>query len=268
MRKGLLFGLLAMLLCALEPLGAPPSPPTSESVGQAAVTDASRRGQYLFILFSRQDDAATQTVRQTLHTALAKRSDRSTTLEVRISDPTERRLVDQYGVSRAPMPLVLAVAPNGAVTGAFPLKLAEAQIAQAFVSSTAAQCLKAVQERKLILLCVQPAPGTVLPQGVRDLLADPQYRPATEVVTVQAGDAAEADFLKRLRVTLPTTQPVTVVIAPPGTALGTLTGDVTKEQLIEKLKASKSCCPGGCCPGGSGRIWATTSFSSAVCNSP
>src|SRR5208283_2699955 len=61
-------------------------------------------------------------------------------------------------LSRAPMPLVLAVAPNGAVTGAIPLKLTEAQVGQAFVSPIAAQCLKAVQSRKLVLLCVQPIP--------------------------------------------------------------------------------------------------------------
>ncbi|HEY7309212.1 MAG TPA: hypothetical protein VH643_07655 [Gemmataceae bacterium] len=45
-------------------------------------------------------------------------------------------------------------------------------------------------------------------------------------------------------------QPVTVLLAPPGTPLGTFTGAITKEQLIDKLKATKSCCPGGCCPGG------------------
>jgi hypothetical protein len=169
---------------------------------------------------------------------------------VRVTDPAEKPMVEQYGVSRAPMPLVLAVAPNGAITGGFPLKLTEAQVAQAFVSPAVAQCLKAVQARKLVLLCVQPTPTAALPQGVRDFHADPQYRAASEIVTVQASDAAESDFLKRLQVPAQMTQSVTVLLAPPGTPLGTFTGAITKEQLINKLKASKSCCPGGCCPGG------------------
>jgi hypothetical protein len=248
MRKGLL-ALMSMMVAAPALLGALPAP-ASASAGQAAIADAARQGQYVFILFSREDDAATQTVRQTLNAALAKRNNPTTSVEVHVSDPTAKPLVDQYGVSRAPMPLVMAIAPNGAVTGAFPLKLTEAQVAQAFASPAVAQCLKAIQARKLVLLCVQPKPGTALPQGVRDFQADPQYRPASEVVTIRAGDTAEAPFLKRLQVPVPTLQPVTVLIAPPGTALGTFTGEISKEQLTEKLKASKSCCPGGCCPGG------------------
>jgi hypothetical protein len=119
-------------------------------------------------------------------------------VEVRVTDPAEKALVDQYAVSRAPMPLILTVAPNGAVTGGFPSKLTEAQVMQAFVSPAVAQCLKAVQARKLVLLCVQPTPGVALPQGVRGFQADPQYRTATEVVTVQSGDAATLIELKRL----------------------------------------------------------------------
>jgi hypothetical protein len=251
MRKRLFVGLgIAVMTCGAGFSAAPPTPPALGSTDQVATAAASRNNQYVFLLFSREDDAATQTVRQTLNAALAKRGGQAAVAEVRVTDPAEKALVDQYGVGGAPMPLVLAIAPNGAVTGGFPSKLTEVQVAQAFVSPAVAQCLKAVQSRKLVLLCVQPTPGAALPQGVRDFQADPQYRPATEVVTVQAGDAAEADFLKRLQVPAQAAWPVTVLLAPPGTPLGTFTGQVTKEQLIDKLKASKSCCPGGCCPGG------------------
>jgi hypothetical protein len=250
MRKGLLGGLLAAILCVPALQSTPPTTPATSSAGQAAIADAARKGQYVFILFSREDDAATQAVRQTLRDALAKSDGQTASVEVHLSDPTEKALLDQYGISRAPMPLVLAVAPNGAVTGAIPLKLTEAQVGQAFVSPISAQCLKAVQSRKLVLLCVQPIPGSALPQGVRDFQTDPQYRQATEVVTAHAGDTKEANLFKRLQVPAQTAQPVTVLIAPPGSVLGTFAGEVSKTQLIEKLQSSKSCCPGGCCPGG------------------
>ena len=68
------------------------------------------------------------------------------------------------------MPLVLAVAPNGAITGGFPLKLTEQDVAGAFVSPGTAGCLKAMQARKLVLLCVLPAGETQIARrraGVR-----------------------------------------------------------------------------------------------------
>ncbi len=71
-------------------------------------------------------------------------------------------------------------------------------------------------------------------------------------MVLHAGDAAEAAFLKDLRVDPKTTDRVTVLMAPPAAVVGTFTGEVTKEQLVAKLKAAQSgCCPGGKCgPGG------------------
>ncbi len=146
---------------------------------------------------------------------------------------------------------MLAVAPNGAVTGAFALKLTEKDVAGAFVSPAAAACLKAVQARKLVLLCIQPAGSAELPAGVREFKADANYGPATEVVTLRADDPGETTFLQALHVK-PTAAPVTAFLAPPGRQLGTFQGTtVTKQQLVEKLKAASQCCPGGKCgPGG------------------
>jgi hypothetical protein len=233
----------ALLLGPRPPLGAAPA-------GAAAVEAAARGGKYLFVLFYKEEDAATRAMRQALAAGLSGREARAGFVAVKATDPAEKALVDRFGVSRAPLPLVLALAPNGAVTGGFPLKLTEQQVAQAFVSPAQAASLKALQARKLVLLCVLPGAGAAPPQGVRDFVADPQYRTAAEVVTVAAGDPAEATFLKQLQVEAHAAA-VTVLLAPPGPALGTFTGAVTKEQLVEKLKAARSgCCPGGCCPGG------------------
>jgi hypothetical protein len=160
------------------------------------------------------------------------------------TDPAEKGLIDRYGLSRAPLPLGLALAPNGAVTGAFALKLTEKDVAGAFVSPGAAACLKAVQARKLVLLCVQASESAKLPAGVRDFKADANYGPATEVVTLRADDPHEAAFLQALQVK-PAGATVTVFLAPPGRQLGTFHGAVTKPQLVEKLNAASQCCPGG-----------------------
>lgn len=224
----------------------PPGP------GQTALSAAARDGKYLFVLFFKEDSPATQAMRRTLSTTLAQRGGRAASVSVQITNPAEKALVDRFGVGRSPMPLAVALAPNGAITGGFPLKLTDKDVAGAFVSPGQAACLKAVQSRKLVLLCVLPAgaPGT-LPEGVRAFQADTRYGPATEVVAVRANDSAEADFLKALRVSPATVIPVTALLAPPGRLLGSFPGPVTRQQLVDRVSAPQGCCPGGkCCPGG------------------
>jgi hypothetical protein len=225
--------------------------PTAVSPAQAAMASAAQGQKYLFILFYKQDDAATQAVRQTLETALAKRGGHATSVLVRTGDPAEKAVVDQFAVSRSPMPLVLAVAPNGAITGGFPLKLSEQDISGAFVSPGLANCLKGTQARKLVLLCVQPA-GAELPTGAREFKADARYGPATEVVTVRADDAAEAGLLKMLQLNPQTAVPITALLVPPGRRLAVFEGAFSKEQVVQQLQAAQGgCCPGGKCgPGG------------------
>jgi hypothetical protein len=220
-------------------------PPTPVSPAQATLDDAAKQNKYTFVLFHKQDDAATRAMRQTVATALGKPSLKAEFVSVSAADPNEKPLIDRWGLGRSPMPLVLAVAPNGAVTGGFPLKLTEQDIAGAFVSPGMADCLKATQARKLVLLCVRPA-GAELPAGVNEFKADAQYGPVTEVVTVRADDAGEAGFLKTLGVK-PSPATVTALLAPPGSLLGTFDGPVTKAQLVEKVKAGNACCPGGKC---------------------
>jgi hypothetical protein len=221
------------------------------SAGQAALAAAARDHQYLFLLFWKEDDDATRAVRQALNASLAQRAGKARAVAVQVRDPAEKPVVDHYAVSRSPMPLVLAVAPNGAVTGAFPLKLTDEDVARAFVSPGQESCLKVLQSRKLAVLCVLPATGGTVPEGVRDFQADPRFGPATEVVTLRAGAAAEAAFLEALGIDPRTAVPVTVLFAPPVRLLGTFPGAVGKQQLVDKVAAPHGCCPGGKCgPGG------------------
>lgn len=247
----------AVAACGLLGLLGPASgQQPAPSPGQAALDTAAKDKKYTFILFHKGDDAATQAARKALAAALSKRAGQADSVAVSVADASEKPLIDRWALGRSPMPLVLAVAPNGAVTGGFAVKVTEQDVAGAFVSPGMADCLKATQARKLVLLCVQPAAGATLPVGVKEFKADAQYGPVTEVVTVRGDDAGEAGFLKTLGVK-PSGATVTALLAPPGSLLGTFEGPVGKAQLIEKLKAAQSACcpggkcgPGGCCPPG------------------
>ena len=87
--------------------------------------------------------------------------------------------------------MVLAIAPTGAPTRAFPRRSTEAQLQQAFVSPCTAKCMRAIQDRHSILLCVQNDKtqfNQEAMQGVKAFKADPQYAKGTEIVMLNPAD--------------------------------------------------------------------------------
>ncbi len=129
--------------------------PVAASPGAAAIEKAAKDNKYLFIFFYATKDTNTDAMYGVLQTAMAKMTDRANSIAIYVADPAEKPIVDKFGVRGAPMPLVLAIAPTGAATRAFPKKFNEAQLQQAFVSPCTAKCMRAILDRHSILLCVQ-----------------------------------------------------------------------------------------------------------------
>ena len=160
----------------------------------------------------------------------------------------------------APLPLIAAVAPNGAVTKAWPLKATPDQLAEGLVSSGTAACLKAMQEQKLSLVCVYHSASSqrdAVLQAAAGLEADERFGAATKVIEIDPMDDREHAFLGRLKVSPETHDAVAVLVSPAGQPLGTFTGAVTTSQIVARIEAAQqSCCPdgkcgpGGCCPNG------------------
>ena len=218
--------------------------PARTGKGLAAMDEAARDGKYLFIFFWKADDEQTRNSYGVFQSAMKKWAESTNSIGIQITDPNEKPVVDKFGVSRAPMPLVLALAPNGAVTKGFPLQFTEAQLQEAFVSPCTARCMKALQNRKLVLLCVQNQQtqfSRAALQGARDFKADARFAQATEVVTIDPGDSTEASFLQALQVDPRTPIAVTVLLAPPGQPVARFAGAVTEDQIIAKVEAGP--CP-------------------------
>ena len=229
--------------------------PDEKGQGMAAIDEAAQAGKYLFAFFRKADDEQTAGMQQVFHRAMEKVADRANSVEIDITDESEKAIVDKFDVDRAPMPLVLAVAPNGAITGGFPTKFEEQQLLDAFATPCTASCMKSLQDSKLVLVCIQNATTELndeAMQGVRDLKADSQLGNFTEVVKLDPADPAEAGLLKDLDVSPDTKKATTVFLAPPGVAIGKYEGATTKDEFVEMLqKASSACGPGGTCgPGG------------------
>jgi hypothetical protein len=222
--------------------------------GMAAIREAAQSGKYLFAFFFKADDQQTLAMRKVFDTATEKMTDRAHRVAVNIADAAERAIVAKFDLERAPMPLVLAVAPNGAITGGFPGKFEEQQLREAFVSPSTEKCMKSLQDGKLVFLCVQNAKtksNVAAMKGVGDFKADQRFGHATTVITLDPADKKEARFLADLQVPPETAEAVTVFLAPPGRAVGKYDGATAKQTLVDALgKVNTGCGPGGCGPGG------------------
>jgi hypothetical protein len=243
---------------AQPPNGAQQPDRQTTGKGMAAIQQAASADKYVFVFFWKEKSQQTSAAWSILQSAIGKVSGRAESVAINVSDPAEKQVVDRYGASRAPMPLVLAIAPCGAITKGLTGRFGEQDLRAAFVSPCTELCLKALQGRKLVLLCVvdqaRPDDLVAVPQGVQDFKADQQYGPATEVVLLNARDEGEATFLKELKVDPQTQRPLTVLLAPPGSLVGKFDGTATKQQLVAKLASAQSnpCAGGKCGPGGCG----------------
>lgn len=233
------------LLVAASCLMAVGSLPGIAAAGTAEeqIAEAAAQNKFAFIMFWRQDDAATRAMQQTLEREIDARADRATLLRVRITDRTQAALVQRFDATRSPMPTVVALAPNGAVTGMIPAAITPEQIDSAIISPGFATCIKAMQDRKIVLLCVQPTAGAAIPEGVQQFVSDPHYTGRTQIVSLTADDDTELNFFQQVKVDPRSTTASIVFMAPPGTHLGTFDASVTSETLVSTLLAAGKCCP-------------------------
>ena len=224
--------------------------------GLAAMEKAAADNKYLFAFFSTNNNDQTVAMKKVFDEATAKVADRALTVAVSLTDPAERGLVKKFELDRAPMPLVLAIAPNGAIMGGFPTKFEVNDLLNAFGSPCTEKCMKSLQDGKLVLLCVQnsaTSSNAEALQGVNEFKADEKYAAATEIVMLDPTDAAETSFLGDLKIDPKITVATTAFLAPPGSVITEVEGPTTKEVLVTALQqANTGCGPGGCGPSGCG----------------
>ncbi|MDD2714938.1 MAG: hypothetical protein PHW04_03470 [Candidatus Wallbacteria bacterium] len=221
--------------------------------GMAAVQKASSAGKYLFAFFFSEDTDEVKRLREVFLTAAKTAADRANSVEINIKDSAEISVVKKFGVDRAPMPLVLVLAPNGAVTGGFPTKFNSEQILGSFVSPCMEKCLKALQDQKLVLLSVHNSKtksNDAAMKGVSDFISDPLYSAATVNIILDPADTREISFMTQLKIEYKGGEAVTVFLGPPGAVIAAFPGATDKDMLVKALTAAMSSCGSGCGSGG------------------
>jgi hypothetical protein len=227
---------------------------TPADQGLAAMDRAAKANRHLYIFFYSQDDAQTKALGAVFNSAVDGTGGRADSIPILITNPAEAGIVAKFGVKDAPMPLVVVLAPNGAVTGSFPSNFTKEQLMEALATPGMEKLLASLQQGKLVLLCLQNG-GTRLNaeamSGVQAFKADQRYASATDVVMLDPSLATERPFLAKLGVNGPVDEAATFFVAPPGSVIGSFKGPTNKDQLITTLtNAIKACGPGcqpGCC---------------------
>ena len=219
-----------------------------------AIEHASEANKHLFIFFYENDSEQTRTIRKTFESAMKKIADDAQWVAVDRNSPSEKEIVEKFQVQTAPMPLVIALAPNGAVTGGFlGQEMNEEKLQGSLASPCMQKCLKALQERKLVFLCAQNKDtkfNVAAMRGVNGFKSDPQFVKFTEIITIDPADEAEKKFIKQLKIDSEPDEAITAFMAPPGMIIGKFEGATNKDMLLATLQRAMASCGTGCGPRG------------------
>lgn len=220
------------------PIGTAPA-----SKAQQVLNQSAEDGKFTLIVFYKEDTAAVRTMIQVAKDGVAKRKDKTVVTLVQVTDPAEKALVERFDVARAPMPMTMVVAHNGAITGVFSRLLTDESLDAAIVTPTMTRCMKSLQEQKLVFVCVQTTEKPLVPVAVKNMQADPQFKDRIVLVSMQLNDPAETRFLSQLQIDAKQMKSVTaVLLAPPGLMIGKYDSFATKEQVAAALHKAGQCC--------------------------
>jgi hypothetical protein len=215
----------------------------STSPTQRVLDQSAEDGKFTFLVFYKTDNAAAREMLKTAKDGAAKRGDKAVVAFVNVADPAEKVLVEKFDVARSPMPLTLALAPNLAVTGIFAKDLTDEHIEAAIVTPTMTRCMKALQEQKLVFVCLQTGPKVATPAVVQSMQLDPEFSPRVVIVPMQLNDPEETRFLQQMQVDPKQVKaPLAALLAPPGVLIGKYDGAAKKDEVIGALHQAGKCC--------------------------
>ncbi|MHC2067254.1 hypothetical protein ACYFX5_07270 [Bremerella sp. T1] len=228
--------------------------------GVSTLATSADAGRFSYVLFWRDNDVATQKFNTAIQEATTQMSSPVSVVSAQVTDSRNADLVELFGADRAPLPLLIAIAPNGAVTKAWVNHVEANQLQEGIVSNGTAACLKAMQEQKLSLICVcnsQTTHSSKIRNAAKAFLADERFGAATVVIEIDPADQRERAFLGSLQVNPTISDATMLLVSPAGQMIGSFDGTATAAQVVAKIEAAQqSCCPGGvcgpegCCPGG------------------
>jgi hypothetical protein len=226
---------------------------TAKADMAAALKAAGKQNKHLFALFVRQGDPQGTAMERVFAEAERTLGKRALFRTAKVTDLAEVDFVSKYGIDRAPMPLTVVFAPNGAIVNSFPgMVVTKDELGNAFAAPAFADVMKALQDGKVVLLCVQGKRtqnnGPSL-AAARSATYDQRAKGTIAVVQAAPEDAVNANMLKPLKADSTLKVATIFILVPPSTLAGKVEGATTHEELWTAITKGVSACSGGsgCC---------------------
>lgn len=222
----------------------------SESAANAAkaIEMAQQNYQYLALIFYNQKDASLQEMEEVVTNFQTSSSKEIQVYKALTTDFKEADIIKKYGIDRAPLPVTLVFAPNGAITGGFPQQITREQLKQSIVPALTMNILKSIQSNKVALVLLKNDKTTFNSEATKaaeDFSADNRLKGFVDIIPQNPQAPEIKDFLTQCKLNDNIQEATTVLIVPPGKIGGVYSGNITKDTLISGLVA---CSAGsGCC---------------------
>jgi hypothetical protein len=221
---------------------------------QEAIESANKSGLAVFLVVTDPGNANTQKALDIANQAHAQYS-KSEVIQMNRSDVANKDLVTKYGVSNAPLPLILVIASNGVVTGGYTSYQATADLlVNVIPSPVKADVMKSLSNGKSVFLVVSRK-SMADKNEVMNTCAQAciEMQNNAKLIALDLDDQKEKTFITELKIDPAITSPQTFVINSKGQITGTYNDEVNTTELVasaKKLPAAKgcgtSCAPGAC----------------------
>nr|NQU90319.1 hypothetical protein [Bacteroidota bacterium] len=219
---------------------------------QEELNQAKDKNQAVFLVVTEDGDANRDKALNMANQAKEKVAN-AVVVELNRSNTSNSSLVKQFGVSTAPVPLLLVLAENGMLAGGFLFAQASADLLVKTVPSPKkAVVMETLRSGKTAFLVVSSKSMT----GKSDIVntckqACIEMEQNAKIIQIDLDDPKEKDFLASLKFNNNISKPQTFVINSKGQVTGKYTGEVNSQILVATAK--KVVKSGGCCPGGSSK---------------
>ncbi len=209
----------------------------------ATLQQAQQANQFTCLVFYRDNAAPTHKMLEVVQKSVTAHAPNLTMATTSLATPEGQQLAEQFKVSRAPMPMTVVVAPNGAVTGLFAKQVAPQNVASAIVPPVMMECMKELQEQKLVFVCLTKSEQAAVPAGVRALQLDPMFKDRMALIGLNVQDTTEAKLMNQLKVDANMVSgPMAALIAPPGVLVGHFNATDSADQIAAAIHKAGKCC--------------------------
>jgi len=167
--------------------------------------------------------------------------------------PANAELVNEWGLSGAPLPLILIVSAKGYPTGGYILADATAEKVAALVPSPKLDDVyAALNSKKPVFLVLSKKSNIDKPKMLSSCKsASTQLKGNVAIVEIDITDPKETDFIKSLNLQCPANTTSVMVLNNAGQTTGLFKGKVVAAELVSAAtKVVSGCCGTSCAPGG------------------